>query len=458
MEQKIRPFGLRDKASYMCGDIANDFTFMMTAFFLIVFYTDVLALDPALIGILFLVARIFDAFTDIGMGRIIDNMMPKADGKFRYWIKVASPFVCILGFSLFAYWIKDLSYNFKVSYVFITYILWGSFAYTAVNIPYGSMASVISDKPEHRTSLSVWRGIGANVALFIVGLAVPLYVFQKTEDGVSQAIPERFTLVAGVLCVAAFILYRVLYKNTIERIKIKKTEKKVKTNFFKNLLTNKALLTLILAAITLVTSNIIVSLNKYLYIDYFASSGSYAIANISAPILTFIIAPFSGKLASKFGKKEITSISLIFSGLVYVALYMLKITNVNVFLLLNFIGQLGFAFFNLVIWAFIIDVIDYQEVHTNERDDATIYGAYSFARKIGQALAGSLGGFALAYVGYVSGAPEQTMETKIGIYDTITLIPAIIYFVIAFILIFLYPLSKKLVDENSQILHKRREQ
>lgn len=68
MSSVQRPFGLKDKLAYMAGDIANDLSFMMSAFFLMLFYTNVLQIEGYVIGILFLVSRIIDAFTDVGMG------------------------------------------------------------------------------------------------------------------------------------------------------------------------------------------------------------------------------------------------------------------------------------------------------------------------------------------------------------------------------------------------------
>lgn len=82
-----KPFGIKDKLGYMFGDFGNDFTFIFASSFLMVFYTNVLGIDPKMVGVLFLVARIVDAFTDIGMGRIVDRLPASKDGKFRPWIK-----------------------------------------------------------------------------------------------------------------------------------------------------------------------------------------------------------------------------------------------------------------------------------------------------------------------------------------------------------------------------------
>ena len=94
---------------------------------------------------------------------------------------------------------------------------------------------------------------------------------------------------------------------------------------------------------------------------------------------------------------------------------------------------------------------------TRQRDDGTVYAVYSFARKIGQALAGGLSGFALGAIGYDSLAHAQTEAVNNGIYSVTTLVPGICFLAVAVILIFAYPLSKRKVEENTEILQKRRE-
>lgn len=110
-----------------------------------------------------------------------------------------------------------------------------------------------------------------------------------------------------------------------------------------------------------------------------------------------------------------------------------------------------------IIWAFITDVIDDQEVKTNKREDGTIYAVYSFARKLGQAFAGGLGGLALNMIGYDSSIQVQTRAVADGIYNIATLIPGVLYIGVALCLIFIYPLNKSKVEANVAELKARRE-
>jgi len=128
-----------------------------------------------------------------------------------------------------------------------------------------------------------------------------------------------------------------------------------------------------------------------------------------------------------------------------------------VFMVLFFLGTIGVGIFNLIIWAFITDIIDYQEVVTGKREDGTVYAIYSFARKLGQALAGGLGGFALTAIGYISDAPMQTVEVSERIYTVATLIPGICYLFVFLIMQFWYPLNKHEVEKNTRLLQERRD-
>ena len=81
-----RRFGIRDKIGYLFGDLGNDFTFILSSSFLLKFYTDVMNISAATVGVVMMLARLLDAVTDVTMGRICDRARPTARGKFRPWI------------------------------------------------------------------------------------------------------------------------------------------------------------------------------------------------------------------------------------------------------------------------------------------------------------------------------------------------------------------------------------
>ena len=199
-------------------------------------------------------------------------------------------------------------------------------------------------------------------------------------------------------------------------------------------------------------------MNNYIYPDYFGNAAGISLFTIfSTAEVLFLIAPFSVPISRRFGKKESAAAGMLLAGSMYALLYVLHLKNMWLFLLLSMIGYLGLGFFNTVIWANITDVIDDQEVQTGEREDGTVYAVYSFARKVGQALAGGIGGWALVLVGYESAATVQTREVLDGIYGAATIAPAIGFFIVAVMLWFVYPLDKKRVEKNVAILEEKRQ-
>ena len=460
-QKEVRPFGWRDKIGYMFGDFGNDFTFIFASLFLMVFYTKVLGIRAELVGVLFVVARLTDAFTDITMGRIVDKMKPGKGGRFKPWIRWASGPVALASFLMYQSGLSEASMTVKVVYMFVTYILWGSICYTAVNIPYGSMASVISDDAEDRAALSTFRSMGAALASLVIGVAAPLLVYSTDANGNQIVEGGRMTLIAGIFSIAAIICYWVCYALTTERVQIEqqKTGEHVGiVDTLRRLVSDRALLGIILAAILLLLASLLTqAMNQYVFIDYFNNKAGISIMTAVGVIPTFILAPFVIPIARSIGKKEASAIGCLIAGASSIVLYFLHVESMWVFIMISTLGYVGFGFFNLVIWSIITDVIDNQEVKTGKREDGTIYAIYSFARKVGQAAAGGLGGFALAMTGFDESVQVQTKEVVDGIYNVATLYPGILYLAVGLTLIFIYPLGKKQVKENAAILKGKRE-
>ena len=462
IETEKNTFGIKDKIGYMFGDFGNDFTFLFASVFLMVFYTKVLGISAGMVGTLFLVARCVDAFTDITMGRIVDRSKPSKDGRFRPWIlRMCGP-VALASFLMYQGGMKDAPQGLKIAYMFVTYILWGSIFYTATNIPYGSMASVLSPDADDRASLSTFRSVGAVLAQLIVGVGAPLLVYTTDAAGNQVVNEERFTIVAGAFSVAAIICYLLCYSMTTERVKIERREMKEDTGFLntvKSLLSNRALLGIILAALFLLVARIMTqSINQYLFIDYFKNKEALSIMTLAGVLPSLVLAPFAVPMSKKFGKKEIGIFGCLCGAVSCFFLFFLHTKSAALYIGINVLGFLGFGIFNLILWAFITDVIDDQEVRTGKREDGTIYATYSFARKIGQAFAGGLGGYALGIIGFDSGKTVQSQEVLDGIYNIATLLPGILYLGVAISLLFLYPLNKKQVEENIAALKQKREQ
>lgn len=460
-EKNVKPFGIKDKLGYMFGDFGNDFTFIFASTYVLVFYTKVMGVSAGIVGTMFLLARCVDAFTDIGMGRIVDSAKTAKDGRFRCWIRRMMGPVAVASFLMYQAGLAGAPMAVKIVYMFVTYLLWGSVFYTSINIPYGSMASVISSEPKDRSSLSVFRSLGGMFAGIFISVITPMIVYTKDADGNTVVVPGNFTLIAGIFSVCAILCYLLCYFLTTERVKVepKVAEKKVPLGqTLKEVFTSRALLGVILSALLMLLASLMgQGLNTYLFTDYFNNAGALSVFSLLGLPAALILAAVSTKLAIKFGKREICSAGCLIAGIMYMVIGFMNITDVKLFIVLAFIAMLGMYFFNMQCYALVTDVIDDKEVRTGNRDDGTIYGVYSFARKLGQAVAGGMSGWVLTAIGYDELAKVQTDAVKTSIYKIATMFPGIIYILCGLVLLFIYPLSKSKVEANVAELKKRHE-
>lgn len=461
MEKKnVRPFGILDKLGYMFGDFGNDFTFILASMIMMKFYTDVVGMSAAIVGVLMMAARFVDAFTDVAMGQIVDRSKPTAAGKFKPWLlRMCGP-VAIASFLIYGSWIAEWPYAAKVVYMFVTYILWGSVFYTSINIPYGSMASAITPDAKERSELSTFRTIGGSLAGLVIGVILPLIIYDKMEvEGVTVQVMNggRVTVIAGVCSIAAVVCYVLAYNMITERVKVaQKTEKFDLGKLLNGLVHNKSLIGIVVASICMLLVQLTLStLTGYLYPDVFGNTAVQSMASLLTMVPVFALAPIVPKLAGKYGKKELTVIGAVWGGVVFFIAFILQTDNALVFAICNAIAYVGLYMFQLLCWAMITDVIDDAEVKTGVRSDGEIYSVYSFARKMGQALAAGVGGALITMIGYDGTALVQADSVKAGIYNLSCLVPAIGFILLAVVLFFLYPLGKKEVDENIKILGQK---
>lgn len=446
--QNIKPFGFKDKIGYMFGDLANDFTFLLSSGFLLKFYTDVMGVKGSVVGTVMMIARFVDAFTDVGMGRICDRSKVTKNGKFKPWLlRMCGP-VAIMSFLMYQSSLADMPMAFKIAYLAITYILWGSVFYTSVNIPYGSMASAISGDPGDRQSLSTFRTMGGTLAGAVITAGLPMIVYNSN----SELEGKKFTVVAGILSVAAIICYLLCYKLVTERVVVKPDNRALKNNnvgvMLKNAVKNRALISIIVASIAMLLAQLTLqSMSNYVFPNFYRNAKAIT-AGMAVMGVTMIIAAVCAKpLGNKIGKAELGAYAAIFGGLISLLAFFIRPSNVWVFVIMQSFTWLGLGMYQMIGWALITDVIDYSEIKNGIREDGSVYALYSFARKIGQAASAGLSGWLLDLVGYTK---ETQFDTDVvnGIFNITTIVPAIGFITLGLILLLWYPLHKKQVDEN----------
>lgn len=456
-ENTARPFGMRDKIGYAFGDFGNDFTFILSSMFMLKFYTDVMGIAPVLVGTLMMLARFVDAFTDVTMGQIVDRSKPTKDGKFRPWIRRMCGPVAISSFLIYQSGFAGMPYGFKVFWMFVTYILWGSFFYTSINIPYGSMASAISADPKDRAELSTWRNIGATLASLVIGTGTPIVAY-VTVEGKTVLSGSRMTMIAGVFAILAIICHMLCFKLVRERVPVPANNQKLEIGkLLKSLFTNRALLGIIIAALLLLLATLgMQGMSAYVFPNFYGNAGAQSLsALLSNLAILFICAPLAAGLSEKMGKKELAIVSCLISSVVFAVCLIVHPDNAYIYIVFSVLAFVGIGFFNTIIWAMITDVIDDAEVQNGVREDGTIYSVYSFARKLGQAFSSGMVGGLLSFIGYSEATAFDPAVTE-GIFRISCIIPALGLAAVALALMLIYPLNKKKVEANVAELAARR--
>ena len=385
-KKAVRPFSLRDKIGYMFGDFGNDFTFLLQSSFFMIFYTNVMGISAAHVGTLLFAARILDAFTDVGAGRLIDVLNPGRSGRFKPWLlRIMIP-VTVAALLMFSPFLQDGSYGVRLAWMIVTYILWGSVFYMLINIPYGSMASVISNQPGERASLSVFRSLGATLANLGISVLLPLIVFVQI-NGQSELSGTRMMLAAAGCGVLAVICYGLCFVNVEERITTPPKAPEQRASLAQTLgamLRNRSLTGLIATSLfMLIAFMLLGGMMPYMLNEYFNDGQLLSVVNFVGLAPTLLLVPFAAKLAKTFGKKEVGTVGMTLAIVAALVLFVLRTDSPYVFMVGYAVLMLGVSCLNILIWAFITDVIDYQEISTGERNDATVYGMYSWARKLG---------------------------------------------------------------------------
>ena len=454
-----KPFGLRDKIGYLMGDIGNDFTFVLSSTFLLKFYTDVMGVPAAVVGTIIMIARFVDAFTDVTMGRICDRSATTKHGKFKPWIRRMCVPVAISSFLIYQSSLADMSLGFKIGYLFVTYILWGSFFYTSINIPYGSMASAISAEPGDRQSLSTYRSIGATFASVIVGAIIPLIAY-KEVNGIMLLDGKVFTVIAGVFSIGAVISYLICYTLVTERVHIESNAEKKEDNnvimMLKNAVTNKALISIIAASVVMLLAQMTLqSMANYVYPIYYGNTAAQSASMIVMLAGSLAVAAVAKPISIRFGKAEVAVVSSFIAAAVCIVLFFVRPQNVWVYVALQAICWLALGVFSMISWALITDVIDYSEIKNGIREDGSVYALYSFARKLGQAGAAGLVGAMLTAIGYSESTAVET-SVREGLFNISTIIPAVGFVLLGLILWLWYPLHKREVESNTNILKNKR--
>ena len=489
----VRKFGFRDKLAYAMGDFGCNMSFALNGT-LTTFYTMYVGLSTEIMALLIILLKVWDGINDPIMGAIIDKFKPKKGGsKFKPFIFWGAIALVVSGAMVFLP-VKDAPDWVKILVCIVGYLVWDT-AYTVVNVPYGSMANVITDVPEERASLSMWRSIGAMIANLPVMVLLPMIMYQDyVIDGVTQLHPEtgkaleilvgeRVFFVALIMGVLGFFSFMFLIKGTTERVKVQEVSEtemsKEKVNYFKvikSFAKNRAAIGMTVASIfQLIMMNGLAVATNALYKDFFNMGSESGIFMLVSYLPLIGVMPAIVPLVKKFGKKEATQWPLLLGVLggtlmmiIPKSVFLAK-GGIVIWAVLSLLVSLSFAVFATVGWAMVADCIDYQEMQTGRREEGSVYAIYSLGRKIAQGLGASVVLLFLGWLGFQEAGFEMVGDMKIEmpaiqtpeVANRIRLLVGGVYLVcslVQFVMIkWVYPLTKEKVAEMNEKLGRTNE-
>ena len=442
----------REKYSYGIGAYGKDLACGIVYTFLMIYFTDVVGINPAFVGTLFLMARLWDAINDPIMGMIVDYTRSRF-GKFRPWIFIGTILNSVVLFLLFRK--PDLEGTSLYLYYSVMYILWGM-TYTIMDIPYWSMIPTLATTKEDREKISVVPRIFASLG----GLTVTTFgiaLVNKLGNGNQIKGFEYFALGIVIIFIISTIVTCI---NVKEKTQVQVNNEKVNIKQAFNILKqNDQLLVFIGIVLAYNLAMQLAGGAAIYYFKYVAGKESlfslysfFKVAEIGGLMLFPVV-------TRKIGRQQVFRmatilpmfglITLFISGLI--APQSILFISVSAVLL-----NLGSGFLLGSTTVMLADIVDYGEYKLGSRNESIIFSAQTLLVKLASALSGWLIGVGLSLIGYVAGAAVQSNITIIGIRVIMTIIPSIVALVMYVIYKSKYKINGSFHDEILQVIGSRK--
>ncbi|WP_077622572.1 MFS transporter [Sediminibacillus massiliensis] len=428
--------GLLEKVGYGTGDLASNFIWTAMSTFIVYYYTDVIGIAAGIVGSIMLFSRIFDGVSDVLMGYVIDKTKSK-HGKARPWLLWLSVPFAVSAVLLFM--VPDVSTTWQVVYIAITYNV-VCLVYTGLNVPYGTLNSLITQDQYQRSVLNVFRMSIALIGVLVVSnLTLPI----ANALGGQQFGWVITFMIFGSIGTALFIF---TFKTTKERVKPVSVEQQKKTvplkDSLKTLGKNKYWA---LASAFILLTYIFNALNSGAVVYYaeYILDNPLLVGLVTTAYTVFILVGMSivAPITKRFGKRNAIIVGEIITIVGYLIM-LIDLSSITLIVIGTVVRGIGKAPINGSMFALLGDTIEYGEWKTGIRNEGMVYSGGSMGIKVGSGLGTAIIGWVLAYGGYVGGSSVQSGSAILSIQALFVYIPMGITVLIMILLAF-YNLDKK---------------
>jgi glycoside/pentoside/hexuronide:cation symporter, GPH family len=470
-----------EKVGYSLGDLAANLVFQTFVTFIAYYYTDVYGLAPDkaqwVIGTCGLLGGVFLAPI---IGILADRTRTRW-GSYRPWVLFSSIPFAILIFLTFS--TPNLGETGKVIYAFTTLLLLMSL-YTANNLPYSAMSGVLTGNMAERNSLSSYRFVAVMVAQFIIqALLRPLVLVMGDGD---EAV--GFEKVMQIFAVASLICFVITFLTTKERMQPEKSDNSIGQDVA-DLLNNWPWVVMLLSVVLLFVTLALKGGAYVYYFKYYADTqaltqffdtigftqlianiqsvwpnfkwpkepdaSAFGLFNGSGILMMIVGIALSKPLADRFGKRNVFGIGLFISTLFILIFLIIPKDAIGLMFTSQILHGFTYGVTIPLLWAMIADVADFSEWKNFRRATAIIFSAMILGLKGGLAIGSSVLVGLLAGYGYERGLNLQADETIEGIKLIVSLYASIPFFIIC-VLMFFYPINKKMETQIETELSDRR--
>ena len=438
--------GLSQYLGYAGGDIANNLTFSLASMFLLLYYTDVAGIAAGAAGTLLLVVRVWQAVTDIFAGQMVDRTTTRW-GRFRPYLLFGGPPLMLLSVALFSV-PGGLSEPGALVYGYLSYALFG-LAYSLVNIPFGSLASAMTQLPQERSRLASARTLGAAAAIILLSVVVSPQITR------SENLQRSLTVTTLILAVAGIALYLFSFRTSRETVERDAAPVSLKQSLGA-IRHNRPLVLLCLSALFMLTGMFIQqTLQVYYARDVLGSADFQIVLTVLSIGGMFLVSPAIPRIVETFGKKRAYVAAGAVTG-IGAAGIALTPPSVRALAFVCFaVYGVGIAAVQNLIFALQADTVEYGEWETGVRSEGSNYAILSFSRKVGQGIGGAAAAFGIGVGGYVAGSGTQTQGAIDAIRYLTGLGPALFVGIGATIML-AYPLTEERFREVVRQIASRR--
>ncbi len=443
MNNKI---SLKEKIIYASGDAGLNCMYTLFSSYVLLFYTDTLGMNAAIIGSVILISKIFDGITDLIAGQLIDTHKSKGGHCIPVLAKWTIPMVISV---LLVFTVPNSTVAIRVAYVFVTYNLFNAIIYTYTCAAHMTLATYVTNDPKERSQMMVYKMMFAALTQTILAnVTLPLIDFCGGQS--SQMAWVKAVLIISAVG-AAFLLGNVFFvkervDNPAPPENILKGVKAAFQNKF-----------WIISLVLYIFTNVFLIFNMSVSVYYLKQvmgnaelMGLWvAVSNIPGIVVALIIPSL---IAKGIHQRQM----VVFGGVLMLVgqiIFIVAPSTLPVLLATGLIKGIGFGFPMGLVNALVGETIDYGEWKTGTRVQGVLLGAAGVGNKVGQGLTTSIFGFVLAAIGYNGLLEQQSAHTIAGIsaffkFGPIVVILVIIVFAWMFTVEKMNPQIRKELEER----------